>query len=45
MFDGEYYSVRSFGFFLHFWRHRGKAAFETPSKSDQIKRKEVKQGV
>jgi len=43
--DAEHYAVRSFGFFLHFRRHRGKALFETPPKADKIKREQVKEGV
>jgi hypothetical protein len=43
--DEEHYAVRSFGFFLHFRRHRGKSLFETPPKTDKIKREDVKEGV
>jgi hypothetical protein len=45
MSHAEHYAVRSFGFFLHFWRQRGKAPFETPPKADQIKREQIKKGV
>jgi hypothetical protein len=38
MADAKRYAVSSFGFFLHFRRHRGMALSETPPKANKIRR-------